>query len=118
MAAGLNVASNVSPQLLWLRQAQRAVQIHERARMFRRLVVFSTFAVSISTLVFPGVFAPLIDTVIGSPAACGIWLLASFFTFALERSTRSQRDNCLEQCEADWGTLDQAYGYYRRSTYS
>lgn len=118
MTAGLNVGSNDSLQLVCLGRAERAVQIYERARMGGRLVVFTTFAVSVSTLAFPGVFAPLMDTVIRSPVACGIWLLASFFTFAFERSTRLQRDNCLEQCEADWGTFEQAYGYFRRSTYS
>ena len=101
MTAGLSDVPKFSPQNECPDKTQRAAQIYERAKMFRRLVVFSTFAISISTLAFPAVFTPLVDTVIRSPVACGIWLFVSFFTFALERSTRIQRDNCLEPWETD-----------------
>ncbi|HUE17273.1 MAG TPA: hypothetical protein VMR25_24185 [Planctomycetaceae bacterium] len=81
---------------VWFESAVRAVRAYLHARLMRKVVVFSTFALFVVRAAFPAWFA-----VEGhSPFVSGMSLAASFFTIMLEWSTRAQCCDRLDQISA------------------
>jgi hypothetical protein len=112
MTGGLNVDSETPCWEVLVDQALWAARIHERATRIRQFVILCGLTLSIATLLFPADFAALRGAVVDSPAALGIWLFASFFTIALERSTRVQRDDCFGKCERFGESSEQLLGVW------
>jgi hypothetical protein len=79
---------------------QRAARVYERAKSFRMVVVFATFAVSIARVTWPMLFPQVGNAPISAPAVLGICLFASFFALCLEWSSRMDCQSCLEGYEA------------------
>jgi hypothetical protein len=76
--------------------AVRATAAHRRGRLLRRLVVYTTIAISLGRIVFPAVFIPWADT-LNLPAVYCAGVLATLITCSLEWSTRLQRDELLQR---------------------
>ena len=89
-------------------QVDSAIQIHKRAQFMRLFVVVSTLALAVSNLAMPTLVTSWLGTLTSSPAAYGISLFASCFTFALEISTRLQLGECLRASGLSWDAVDDA----------
>ena len=97
--------------------AERAARIHERARLLRQIVVVPTLGLTLASAWFPAHFGPVLAPLLNSPAAWGISLFASFFTIALEHSTRRQCDDQVGQFWASAGVLPLAALHVSKSCF-
>ena len=91
----LNVIPETPGEELRLESAHRAIQIHQRARMIRSIVVVIVFGITaarISLATTIGLPKAMVDT----PVLYGICIFASLLSFSLEWSTRLQRQDRLE----------------------
>lgn len=96
----LNHGPETPAEELRFETAQHAARVYERAKLFRIVVVFAAFAVSVARVVFPMLFPLVGNAPISAPALVGISRFASFYAISLELSARVQCQDCLKQYEA------------------
>ena len=91
-SAMLDVVPETPGEALRFESAQRAVHIHEIARLLRMIAMVAIFTIAAARISLATSIGPPLG-VIDAPVVYGICLFASLMTFSHERSTRLHRED-------------------------